>query len=112
MTEEKLKELVIVQKKWYENLPEKLKMNCQIKRAVQSGEMHNWMVCMGVFKMSSEELSAYYQQIKNDHLTDKTNNTIIELNNNVKKLHQIIIQREMKEGREFSDLQLAIAGLK
>jgi hypothetical protein len=112
MKEESLRQLVATQRKWYENLNSKLKKDCQIKRAVQSGEMHNWMVCMRVFRMSSKELSEYYKQIKNDPLINKTNELIYNFTTNSKKLHQIIMQRQIEEGHKFSDVQLAIAGLK
>lgn len=111
MEEENLREIVIAQRKWYKNLSKKLKKDCQIKRAVESAEIHNYIVCMRIFKISKEELSEYYHKIKNNNLIDETNNIIVELTNNDKKLHQIIMQRQMKEGVKFSDVQLAIAGL-
>lgn len=110
--EETLRELVIYQRKLYNNLDEKLKKDCQIKRAVESKEMHNWMVCMRVFNMSSKELLAYYRQIKNDALVDETNIMIRNLTDNIKELNRLITQREIEEGKKFSDLQLTIAGLK
>lgn len=110
--EKNLRELTMAQREWYKNLTEKLKKDCQIKRAVQSAEMHNWMVCMRIFNMSSKELSKYYQQIKNDPLIDEANNIIIQLNENIKKLNQIVTKREISQGKKFSELQLAIAGLK
>ena len=44
----KLGELAKKTKQSYENLDSTIKQDCQIKRALQSGEMHNWFVCMSV----------------------------------------------------------------
>ena len=111
MTESELRDHVIEQRKWHENLSDKIKQDCQLKRAVQSGEMHNWIVCMRAFNMSSEELSSYYGQIKDNPDVTSTNELIVKLNDDTKKLHQMVFKRRIEEGL-VSDMQLAIAGLK
>jgi hypothetical protein len=45
-------------------MSKEFEMDCQIVRALQSGEMHNWFVCMRNFGRSNDELGKRVDWIK------------------------------------------------
>ena len=117
MNETEIEELKIKVKKArevYNQWPDGIKRDCQILRALKSGEMHNWFVCCNVFHMSSEKLGEYWDKVKQnkeyiDNLT-KHNKEYIEFTKEEKTLSHAVTESQIANGRKFSKLQLVLFG--
>jgi len=93
----------------------KLAIDCQIHRALKSGEMHNWIVCCNTIKKTSEELSAYWGEIKEDieymgRIVD-TNERYVRFLSDSKQYRLDLVRENIRNGTtEYSALQLVLFG--
>jgi len=92
----------------------KLRQDCDIQRALSSGEMHNWFVCMRRFKMNSAELASYWDDVKEDadyvERLRAINNKIMLYRKVQQKSHRESIRRGITEGKTYSKVKLAFCG--
>lgn len=91
-----------------------LELDCAIKRAAASGEMHNWIATCNNFHKSSDELSERYDELKDDEvrvlIIDSTNEVYNKATKTQQLLSKMLIEDNLAAGKEYTTIQLILFG--